>query len=63
MVMWQKGLREWARSFFDQAVAWTRKNDPNQAELLGFWREAADLPGQPGPKAPPIDLPAVSFAP
>jgi len=63
MALWQQGAKDRSRSIFDQAVAWTRKNDPKDANLLLFWREAAELLGQPGPDAPPADLPANPFAP
>ena len=49
MALWQRGEKNPSRSFFDQAVAWTKKNDPRNAELLAFWRESAELLGQPGP--------------
>jgi tetratricopeptide (TPR) repeat protein len=62
MALWRQGSRDRSRSIFDQAVAWTRKNDPNRADLLLLWREAADLLGWPGPHAAPADLPANPFA-
>jgi len=63
MALWQQGEKDRSRSYFDQAVAWTTKNDPKNAELLAFWREAALLLGQPGPGAAPLpDLPADLFA-
>ena len=62
MALWQKGEKHRSRSFFEQAVSWTRKNDPSNAALLAFWREAAKLLGQPGPDAGPLpDLPAEAF--
>jgi hypothetical protein len=64
MALWQRGEKDRARSEFDRAVAWTKKNDPKNAELLAFWREAAALLGRPGPGAAPLlDLPADIFAP
>jgi len=60
MALWQQGVKDRSRSFLDQAVSWTRKNDPKNANLLAFWREAAKLLGQPGPLP---DLPADPFAP
>jgi hypothetical protein len=65
MALWQLGEKDRSCSYFDQAVAWTKKNDPKNVELLQFWREAADLLGQPGPdaSAPLPDLPALPFAP
>ena len=63
MALWQQGHKDQSRSFLDHAVAWTRKNDPNNAELARLWREAADLMGQPGPDASAGDLPANPFAP
>ena len=41
MAHWRRGEADRARGFFDRAVAWTRKYDPSNAELLEFWREAA----------------------
>jgi tetratricopeptide (TPR) repeat protein len=49
MALRQQGENERARTFFDKAVAWTRKHAPRDAELLQFWREAAELLGQAGP--------------
>jgi superkiller protein 3 len=63
MALWRQGSQVRSRSCFDQAVAWTRKNDPRNADSLLFWREAANLLGQPGPDAPPADLPSNPFAP
>jgi hypothetical protein len=63
MALWRQGSKIRSRSFFDQAVAWTRKNDPQRADVLLLWREAADLLGQPGPDTPLADLPANPFAP
>ncbi len=48
----RRGAASRACGFFDQAVAWTRKNDPNNVELLQFWREGATLFGRPAPDAP-----------
>src|SRR5262249_45955083 len=47
----RRGEVDRARDYFDQAVAWTLKNDPKNAELLQFWREAAAMLGRPGPDA------------
>jgi tetratricopeptide (TPR) repeat protein len=63
MALWHQGLKDRSRSLFDQAIAWTRKNDPKQPDLLLFWREAAELLGERGPDAPPGDLPANLFGP
>ena len=52
MALWQQGDKDRSRSYFDQAVAWTKKNDPDHADLLAFWREAAELLGKPGPTGP-----------
>jgi eukaryotic-like serine/threonine-protein kinase len=41
-----------ARTWFDKAVAHTKEKDPNNAELLQIWKEAAGLLGEPGPKTP-----------
>jgi tetratricopeptide (TPR) repeat protein len=61
MALRQQGDKVRSRSFFEQAVTWTKKNDPKNATLLAFWREAALLLGQAGPAAGP--LPDVSADP
>jgi superkiller protein 3 len=66
MALWQQGETDRARPFFDKAVGWTRKYGRENAELLQFWREAAELLGQPGPGTAsprPAELPADVFAP
>jgi tetratricopeptide (TPR) repeat protein len=63
MALWRQGSKDPSRSSFDQAVAWTRKNDPKRPDLLMLWREAAHLLGQPGPDAPPADRPENPSAP
>ncbi len=64
MAHWQQGEKDRSRAYFDQAVAWTKQHDPQNVELLAFWREAAQLLGQPAPTAaaPLPDLPANLFA-
>ena len=61
------GEKDQATAWFDRAVAWTRKNDPKNPELLRFWAEAAGLLVRPGPDAAdPFylpGLPADPFAP
>ena len=49
MVRGQKGDKDQARKWFDKAVGWTKQKDPKNREPLGFWEEAAELLGQPGP--------------
>jgi eukaryotic-like serine/threonine-protein kinase len=51
----QKGEKDEARKWFDKAAAWTMEKDPKNAELLGFWKEAAELLGERGPTAPGSD--------
>jgi tetratricopeptide (TPR) repeat protein len=63
MALWRQGAKDRSRSFFDQAVSWTKKNDPKNANLLQFWREAALLLGQPRPDVLPANLPEKPFAP
>jgi tetratricopeptide (TPR) repeat protein len=63
MALRRQGSKARSRSWFDQAVAWTRKNDPKKADLLALWREAANLLGEPGPDATQADLPAKPFTP
>jgi tetratricopeptide (TPR) repeat protein len=63
MAHWRRGETDRARCVFDRAVAWTRTNDPRNAELLQFWREAAALLGRNGPDAAATArLPADVFA-
>jgi WD40 repeat protein/serine/threonine protein kinase/Tfp pilus assembly protein PilF len=59
MARWQKGDKDEARKWFDKAVAWTKAYDSNRLELRLFWAEAAELLGQPGPRAAGPDSPAV----
>jgi len=63
MALWQQGVKDRSGSLFDQAVSWMRKNDPKDPDLLAFWREAAQVLGQPGPDGPPAEVPANPFAP
>jgi hypothetical protein len=58
MALCQKGGKNRSLSFFEQAVSWTKKNNPDDATLRAFWREAAELLVRPGPDAGPLpDLP------
>jgi len=66
MALWQQGVKDRSRWFFEQAVSWTKENHPENADLPAIWSEAAKLLGQPGPSAaaaPLADLPADPFAP
>ncbi len=66
MTLWQQGEKNRSLGFFDKAIAWTQANDPRNAELLQFWREAADLLGRPGPGGAipaTTELPSNPFAP
>jgi tetratricopeptide (TPR) repeat protein len=45
MAHWQQREKEKARSWFDQAVQWMDKNQPNNEELRRFRAEAAELLG------------------
>ncbi len=63
LALWQQGAKDRSGSYFEQAVSWTKKNDPKQPDLLAFWCEAAELLGRPGPAAPPAELPANPFGP
>ena len=50
MALWQQGEKDRSRSYFDQAVAWTKKNDPEEcraARVLARGRRAAG-PARPG---------------
>ncbi len=63
MAYWQQGDKDRSRSFFEQAVSWTKENHPANSDLPAIWREAAGLLGQPGPDILPATLPANPFAP
>ena len=43
MAHWQLGDKEQARKWYDQAVVWMDKNQPQNEELLGFRTEAEEL--------------------
>ncbi|MBA3480730.1 MAG: tetratricopeptide repeat protein [Pirellulales bacterium] len=43
MCHWQLGEKDVARKWYDQAVAWTDKNQPNDAQLRRFRAHAAEL--------------------
>ena len=58
MAVWRQGAKDRSRAYFEHTVTWTKKNLPDEADILALWREAAELLGQPGP-----DLPAKLFAP
>jgi tetratricopeptide (TPR) repeat protein len=53
MARWQLGHKDEARKWYGQAVAWTEKNQPRNAELRRFRAEAAALLGLPAPEAAP----------
>jgi hypothetical protein len=53
MARWQLGDKDQARKWYQQADAWMRKNQPNNAELRRFRAEAAALLGLPAPEAAP----------
>ena len=43
MAHWQIGEQDQARTWFDKAVAWMDKNQPNNRQLLRFRAEAEEL--------------------
>jgi tetratricopeptide (TPR) repeat protein len=47
MAHWQLGDQQQARKWYDQAVAWMEKNQPENEELRRFRAEAAELIGLP----------------
>jgi serine/threonine protein kinase len=53
MSHWHQGRKKEARELYEQAVAWTDKNKPDDSELRRFQKEAAALIGQscPQPKS------------
>jgi tetratricopeptide (TPR) repeat protein len=53
MARWQLGQKDQARKWYQQAAAWTQKNQPNNAELRRFRAEAAALLGLSAPDAAP----------
>src|SRR5262249_39352564 len=57
----RKGENDLAATWFEKAMAWTRKNAPADRELLQLWSEAAVLLGRPDPRTPPA-LPRDVFA-
>jgi serine/threonine protein kinase/Flp pilus assembly protein TadD len=50
MAHWQLGHKEEARNWYDQAVAWMRKNKPHDEELRRFRSEAEETLGLKGHK-------------
>jgi hypothetical protein len=58
MAHWQKGDKDEAPKWFEKAVAWTEEKAPKNDTLRGFWNEAAELLGQPGPDAVSQSSPA-----
>ena len=62
MAHWQRGEKDRARSYFARAVAWTKRKDPTDVELLQFWGESAELLGEQGPgvASPLNSLPKVT---
>lgn len=45
MAHWQRGNKDEARKWYDQAVQWMEKNQPQNEELRRFRTEAAELLG------------------
>ena len=45
MAQWQLGQKDEARNWYDKAVEWAGKNQPNDDELRRFREEAAGLLG------------------
>jgi len=58
LVQWQRGDKDQARIWFDEAVGSMNENAPKDLDLRQLWREAAELLGRPGPAASAIDSPA-----
>jgi uncharacterized protein HemY len=52
MAHWQLGEKDEARKWYDKAVEWTDKNQPDNEELRRFRAEAAELLGITEPQAP-----------
>ena len=52
MAYWQLGDKEQARKWYGQAVAWMKKNRPQDEELCRFRAEAAVLLGIHEPPTP-----------
>ena len=51
MAYWRIGNRDEARAWFDKAVKWMERNEPDNEALLRFRAEAAELLGSA--EAPP----------
>lgn len=47
MAHWQRGDKEQARNWYDQAVQWMEKHRPQDEELRRLRAEAAELLGKP----------------
>jgi Flp pilus assembly protein TadD len=47
MTYWHQGNQKEAREMYDRAVAWMKKNKPDNPEVRKFHAEAAALLGQP----------------
>jgi hypothetical protein len=45
MTHWQLGAKDKARAWYDRAVQWMDKNQPDNEELRRFRAEAAELLG------------------
>jgi tetratricopeptide (TPR) repeat protein len=52
MAHWQRGEKEQAHKWYEQAVQWMDKNQPANEELRRFRAEAAELLGAKDPPAP-----------
>jgi hypothetical protein len=53
MAHWQLGDKEQSRKWYDRAVEWMEKNQPNHEELRRFRSEAEQLLGIRGKKGNP----------
>ena len=59
MAQWQLGEKEKASTWYDQAIAWMDKNNPQNEELRRFRAEAAALLGiKDEPVGPSKDQPS-----
>jgi hypothetical protein len=51
MIDRKEGRAAEGRTWFDKAIAWTKRNAPKESTLRRYWSEAAELLGLPGPDA------------
>ncbi|HEX2474881.1 MAG TPA: hypothetical protein VHK01_09050, partial [Lacipirellulaceae bacterium] len=53
MAHWQRGDKDVARQWYEDAVAWMREHRPDDQRLVAFRAEADELMGHPPTPDPP----------